>query len=239
MLTNTILWNNQADTSGDQIYNEPGSTPTIAYSDIQDSGGSGAGWDTALGTDGGNNLDADPLFVTPVDPSTAPTTAGDLHLQAGSQAIDAGDNDECPASDLDGNLRPIDGDGDDSEICDMGAYEYGADPSLTGLIPDSATAGSSAFTLTVNGSNFVSGATVRWAGSGRPTTFVNSAQLTAEISQADIATAGTVTVTVANPGSGDGESNGLTFTVDPAPTATPSATPTPTPYKLFLPLVTN
>ena len=120
-LTNTILWNNQAGSSGYQIYNNS-SNPVIAYSDIQGSGGS-TSWDTALGTDGGNNIDADPLFVTPVDPATAPTTAGDLHLQYGSQAVDAGDNGVCPATDLDGNLRPIDGDLDGSAVCDMGAYE--------------------------------------------------------------------------------------------------------------------
>jgi len=121
-LANTILWNNQAGVVGNQIYNID-SIPVISYSDIQGSGGSGAGWDTALGTDGGNNLDADPLFVTPVDPSTAPTAAGDLHLQAGSPAVDAGDNGVCPATDLDGNLRPIDGDLDGIAVCDMGAFE--------------------------------------------------------------------------------------------------------------------
>ena len=99
------------------------STPIIAYSDIQGSGGSGGGWDTGLGTDDGNNIDDDPTFVTQVDPATAPTTVGDLHLGAGSQAVDAGDNGACPATDLDGNFRPIDGDLDGTAVCDMGAYE--------------------------------------------------------------------------------------------------------------------
>ena len=121
-LTNTILWNNQAGSSGHQIFNSS-STPVITYSDIQGSGGSGSGWDSSLGTDGGGNLDADPLFVTPVDPATAPTTAGDLHMQTGSPAVDAGKNGDCPATDLDGVLRPIDGDLDGVAVCDMGAYE--------------------------------------------------------------------------------------------------------------------
>jgi hypothetical protein len=109
-LANVILWGNTAGSSGNQIYKDDTSNPNISYSDIQGSGGSGAGWDTNLGTDGGGNIDADPLFVD------APND--DLHLSAGSSAIDTGDDNVCPAMDLDGVLRP------QGEGCDMGAYEY-------------------------------------------------------------------------------------------------------------------
>jgi predicted outer membrane repeat protein len=122
-LTNTILWNNQAGILGSEIYNGGGLNPTFFYSIIKGSGGSGPGWDGTLGIDGGNNLDADPLFVTPVNPAAAPTLTGDMHLQASSPAVDAGNNGACPATDLDGNMRPIDGDLDGSAVCDMGAYE--------------------------------------------------------------------------------------------------------------------
>ncbi len=61
-------------------------------------------------------------------------------------------------------------------------------------------AGSPAFTLTVNGTNFVSGSTVRWNGANRTTTFVNSSQLTAAIPASDIVTSGTASITVQNPG---------------------------------------
>ena len=120
-LVHVILWGNQATSVGDQIFNSS-STPTISYSDIQGSGGSSS-WDGTLGTNGGGNIDADPRFVTPVDPLTAPTTTGDLHLQNGSPAIDTGNNSACPATDLDGVLRPIDGNLNSVATCDMGAYE--------------------------------------------------------------------------------------------------------------------
>lgn len=87
-------------------------------------------------------------------------------------------------------------------------------PTTTSLTPPSKVAGTGAFTLTVNGSNFVSGiSVVKWNGSNRTTTFVSSTQLTASILAADIATSGTATVTVAN---GGGVSNSQTFTIDPA-----------------------
>ena len=70
------------------------------------------------------------------------------------------------------------------------------------LVPTTATPGGAGFTLTVNGTGFISGATVNWNGSARTTNFVSSSQLTATINAADIATAGTAAVTVSNPSSG-------------------------------------
>lgn len=67
------------------------------------------------------------------------------------------------------------------------------------LVPGEKAPGSKAFTLTVNGTGFVSGATVYWNGSARTTTYVKSTQLTASILSTDVTTAGTATVTVANP----------------------------------------
>ena len=95
-------------------------------------------------------------------------------------------------------------------------------PTITSLSPASATAGGSAFTLTVNGTGFVDGAsTVRWNGSDRATSYVSSTQLTASISAADIATAGTAGVTVLNSAPGGGISNPETFTINnPLPTIT-------------------
>ena len=91
-------------------------------------------------------------------------------------------------------------------------------PIITSLSPSSKTVGSAAFTLTVNGSNFVNGASVRWNNSARVTTFVSSAKVTAQILATDLTTAGTVSVTVKNPGPGIATSNSRRFTIkNPVP----------------------
>src|SRR5437667_11613632 len=70
------------------------------------------------------------------------------------------------------------------------------------LVPASVAPGSAGFTLTVNGTGFVSTAVVKWNGSARSTTFVTSSQLKASISSSDVASAGSATVTV-NSGTAD------------------------------------
>jgi len=117
-IANTIIWGNTAPT-GAQIHNDGISNPVISYSDIQGSGGSGGGWDTGVGVDGGNNIDSDPAFVD------APN--GNLMVNPGSPVIDAGDNSAVPAGvtqDLGGNPRIV------NVTVDMGAYESQAVPTL-------------------------------------------------------------------------------------------------------------
>jgi hypothetical protein len=90
---------------------------------------------------------------------------------------------------------------------------------LGSLSPASAIAGGNGFTLTVDGSNFASSATVRWNGQSVPTTFVSSQQLTATISPSHIASAGVASVSAQNANSN--ESNALQFRVNnPAPQIT-------------------
>ena len=81
------------------------------------------------------------------------------------------------------------------------------------LSPATKAPGAAAFTLTVNGTGFVSGAVVQWNGSARTTTFVSSSKVTASINAADVATAGTATVAVSNPAPGGGLSNTAYFTI--------------------------
>ena len=69
------------------------------------------------------------------------------------------------------------------------------------------------FTLTVNGSEFVSSSVVNWNGTALATTFVTSSELTATVPASDIGAPGTAAVTVTNPAPGGGASNVMYFDV--------------------------
>jgi len=113
-------------------------TILVTYSDIQ------GGW-----PGDGNNIDADPCFVEPGrwDPNGTPSdtnddfwVGGNYRLLSVSPCIDIGDNNSVPPDyadldndantaeptpfDLDSFPRFIDGDCNDSNIVDMGAYEF-------------------------------------------------------------------------------------------------------------------
>jgi hypothetical protein len=72
-------------------------------------------------------------------------------------------------------------------------------PNLANLSPNTVQAGVSTFTLTVNGSGFVNGATVTWNGANLVTTFVSQARVTAVVNNADVDTIEIVSVRVINP----------------------------------------
>ena len=106
-------------------------------------------------------------------------------------------------------------------------------PSITSVSPAAATAGGSQFVLTINGDDFRHDSVVKWSGSALVTTFVNSNQMLAAVTAADIAQPGTVLVFVFNPpeggttsvsgaigatsttACGGKNSNGISFTVKP------------------------
>ncbi len=98
-------------------------------------------------------------------------------------------------------------------------------PWITQLSPTSAPVGSESFELTITGSGFVDGAGVRWNGSDRPTTFISSTELRAQVSAVDIGAAGLRPVTVVNPGLEAAPSNPAWFAAHSGG------------YTLFLPLV--
>jgi hypothetical protein len=142
-IRNSIIWNNEDDTgvgtASSSIVNNNSATTTISFSLVQGQNPSGDG--NLDGTDSGN----DPLFVTSVDPSNAPTTAGDLSLQNSSPVLNNGsnivfDSGQTPDlssvnTDLAGNPRVFDG-VSEMDIVDLGAYELQEEPE--GVIsPDS------------------------------------------------------------------------------------------------------
>jgi hypothetical protein len=105
-------------------------------------------------------------------------------------------------------------------VADLGGTVYRIEgvtnpvPSVAGLQPGSAIAGDPGFMLTVSGSGFVPGATVRWNGADRPTTYVSATTLTAAISASDVAAAGVASVAVFDPVPGGGTSNPVSFYIN-------------------------
>jgi serine protease len=92
--------------------------PVIRHNDVFNIGGPGVyGGACADHTGVNGNISADPLFVS--------ATGDDFHLRPSSPAIDAGESTGVPTVDIDGESRPVDGDGDGVARVDMGADEAG------------------------------------------------------------------------------------------------------------------
>ncbi len=110
----SIVWGSAASSIA-LISNSGGANPAISDSIVQGSGGS-ANWKAALGTDGGNNLDADPVLGA-LQNNGGPTQT--LMPGAGSAAIDQVDchASNMPATDQRGIARP------QGARCDVGAVE--------------------------------------------------------------------------------------------------------------------
>ncbi len=100
-VTNSILWDNAP---GDfDVINAGLSAYSVTYSDVEHGFVPGTG-----------NISADPAFLD--------AAGQDYHLTAGP-AVDSGTSSDAPVTDLDGNARPSDGNGDNVAEWDMGAYE--------------------------------------------------------------------------------------------------------------------
>jgi hypothetical protein len=91
------------------------SLPIIRFNDVYNAGTGAEYGGTCPDQSGVNgNISADPLFVD--------ATGGNFHIRQGP-AVDAGTNTGAPATDIDGDTRPIDGNGDGVAIVDIGADE--------------------------------------------------------------------------------------------------------------------
>jgi hypothetical protein len=133
ILMNCIFWGNTASTTAvkdDQIFDDyPSISLMVEYTCVQ------GGWT------GTGNIDTDPLLVDANGPDSIAGTADDnLRLSAGSPCVDSGNSGVVPPDiadidgdgntveptplDLGGRARIVDGDCNDSNIVDMGAYEF-------------------------------------------------------------------------------------------------------------------
>ncbi|MDR3666545.1 MAG: hypothetical protein P4L35_06870, partial [Ignavibacteriaceae bacterium] len=85
---------------------------------------------------------------------------------------------------------------DDFTVTSYGSSSTNPTPILTSISPTSDTLNAPAFTLTANGSNFVSSSIVRWNGNALATTFVSAIQLTAVVPVSVLTSVETAAVTV-------------------------------------------
>jgi hypothetical protein len=93
--------------NGDDDLNCWGGTCDVTYSDVEE------------GIAGSGNISADPRFVD--------RAKGDYHLRYDSPAVDAGTTEGAPATDFEGDLRPVGG-------VDMGADEFSGQILLLPLV---------------------------------------------------------------------------------------------------------
>ena len=115
------------------VYCDPaGATPNLPndvvfdYNDVTNTIGPAVGGNCFDESGTFGNISVDPAFLNPA--------SNDFHLQAGSRAIDAGNNNTPPFSvtatiihtttDFDGNPRPVDSTSKGYPTIDMGAYEF-------------------------------------------------------------------------------------------------------------------
>ncbi len=96
-------------------------------------------------------------------------------------------------------------------------------PTLSSIAPATSAAGAAAFTLTVNGTNFINGSVINWNGVSLSTTFISATQLSALVPASNVSLAGNFPITVFTPLPGGGNSNAINFTVN-APVSNPLPT---------------
>ena len=112
--------------------------------------------------------------------------------------------------------------GDGSVVTSGSIFTVNAAPTVTAVSPSSRAQGTSNQSLTVTGTNFITGATATFSATGitvNSTTFVSATSLTVNVTVASNAATGAGTISVLN-GDGSTATSGSIFTVNPPPTAT-------------------
>ncbi len=157
---------------------------------------------TPIATNGPNNTGDAAVFSAPALPSG-------LFLDANSGFITGSPTAATPATDY--TVTATNAGGSVNQKVNITVQNPA--PTLGSLTPLSATAGTAGFLLTLNGTNFVSGAAVSWNSVARTASFVNPFQLTTQVSAQDIAQTGTASVTLTNPAPGGGTSGAAIFNI--------------------------
>ena len=121
VFANTIVWGNHAENAGPQGFLTHGIAGTTTPLNLEH-----------CNIEGGQDGIHVEIGVVIADAGTIDTDPGfafyeDFHIGTGSPCVDAGTN--TPTSghvptDLDGNTRPLDGNGDQVAVADIGTYEY-------------------------------------------------------------------------------------------------------------------
>ncbi len=101
------------------------------------------------------------------------------------------------------------------------AVSKGSVPLVCSISPSTGLQGGPAFSLNVFGANFTASSTVQWNGGMRPTTFISSSELVAQIPATDLVKAGSFPISV----SGAAASAAVNFLVNPAPPTITSLSP--------------
>lgn len=107
--------------------------PIIVFNDVVNTAGPKYGGSCTDRTGSDGNVSVDPAFVDPA--------SGDYHLSAGSPLIDAGRNDGAPTEDIDGDARPLDGNGDGVAVVDPGFDEFRAPDAVPPTVAYTGNAG--------------------------------------------------------------------------------------------------
>ncbi len=127
VVTNSILWGN----TPDEIAHLGTADATVTYSDVL----GGCTVITGCTTDDTDNLDVYPYFVD--------ADSGDLRLWLSSPLVDQGDNTAATGlpTDLEGDVRILDGDDDTQAVVDIGADEVSISLPLPVVYVDHAATG--------------------------------------------------------------------------------------------------
>jgi trimeric autotransporter adhesin len=92
-------------------------------------------------------------------------------------------------------------------------------PTISSISPTKITAGSAAFTLTVNGTNFQSNTTIEVGGIVDPTTYVSATKVTANVAAAQVGSGAQLSIVAVNGTSSSAAGTAVNLEVDnPAPT---------------------